>query len=78
MAILAVFTLVQGAAIIVMAITLARAITDLFHEHAFQSVTMQIGLFAGPISCVIFERMEKTNRLPLCCETSENDAGRVA
>ncbi|EIU7104141.1 ABC transporter ATP-binding protein/permease, partial [Listeria monocytogenes] len=47
MAILAVFTLVQGAAIIVMAITLARAITDLFHEHAFQSVTMQIGLFAG-------------------------------
>ncbi|MBC1352501.1 thiol reductant ABC exporter subunit CydD [Listeria innocua] len=47
MAILAVFTLVQGAAIIVMAITLARAITDLFHEHAFQSVTIQIGLFAG-------------------------------
>lgn len=30
MMILAVFTLVQGAAIIVMAITLARAITDLF------------------------------------------------
>lgn len=54
MAILAVFTLVQGAAIIVMAITLARAITDLFHEHAFQSVTIQIGLFAGPISCVTF------------------------
>ncbi|WP_048627442.1 thiol reductant ABC exporter subunit CydD [Listeria ivanovii] len=47
MAILAVFTLIQGAAIIVMAITLARAITDLFHEHAFQSVTLQIGLFAG-------------------------------
>ncbi|MBC1890157.1 thiol reductant ABC exporter subunit CydD, partial [Listeria booriae] len=47
MAILAVFTLVQGAAIIVMAITLARAITDLFHEHPFQSVTIQIGLFAG-------------------------------
>ncbi|MBC2256396.1 thiol reductant ABC exporter subunit CydD [Listeria ivanovii] len=47
MAILAVFTLIQGAAIIVMAITLARAITDLFHEHAFQSVTLQIGLFTG-------------------------------
>ncbi|MBC1472131.1 thiol reductant ABC exporter subunit CydD [Listeria seeligeri] len=47
MAILAVFTLIQGAAIIVMAITLSRAITDLFHEHPFQSVTLQIGLFAG-------------------------------
>lgn len=44
---LAVLTVIQGAMIIVMARSLSRAITDLFHNHTFASIMIEIGLFAG-------------------------------
>ncbi|WP_099224028.1 thiol reductant ABC exporter subunit CydD [Listeria costaricensis] len=46
LAILAVLTVIQGAAIIAMARFLADAITALFHEAPFSAVISQIGLFA--------------------------------
>ncbi|MHC5251450.1 thiol reductant ABC exporter subunit CydD [Listeria kieliensis] len=47
LAILAVLTLIQGAAIIVLARVLADAVTDLFHGEALSSVALQMILFTG-------------------------------
>lgn len=47
LAALAVLTVIQGVTIIVMARSLSRAVTDLFNDSTFASITMVIGLFAG-------------------------------
>ncbi|EUJ30934.1 putative ABC transporter required for expression of cytochrome BD [Listeria floridensis FSL S10-1187] len=47
LAILAVLTLIQGAAIIVMARALADSVTDLFRGEALSAVALQMILFAG-------------------------------
>ncbi|EMG28833.1 putative ABC transporter required for expression of cytochrome BD [Listeria fleischmannii 1991] len=49
LAILAALTLVQGAAIIVMASTLAEAITKLFNGAALSTVALQMAFFAGAL-----------------------------